>query len=167
MAVAKGKIQSDNSYIYTCGSCNGKGFLLDSRRGEEICVHCYNGDYARITEEMKTARGQRYYGLLKSALKVNGKHIADKALELRSENGGLTLVKVGYLCHYFNLNFKALGEWLEECRIIPIGKTRDIQESTYILDDKKQRFKVGTLLERSAKWYQETYGKEWDIYTQA
>lgn len=163
--VAKGRIQPDNSYSYTCGTCGGQGHLLDSRLGEEICVHCYNGDYARITEEMKTARGQRYYGLLKSALKVAGKDIADKAIATRGENGKLSVANVGYLCHYFNLNFKALGEWLEECRVIPTGKTQEIQETTFKMPDgTKKRFKVAIALEYGEKWYREKHGKEWDSY---
>jgi hypothetical protein len=166
--VAKGQIQADNSYKYTCGTCGGRGFLLDSRRGDELCVHCYNGDYARITEEMKTARGQRYYGLLKSALKVSGKAIAEKAQALRAEHDGLTMAMLGYMTHHFNLNFKALGEWLEECRIIPTGTTERISESNYISPDgSKQRFKVKYALEKGEKWYNETYGKEWDIWRAA
>lgn len=163
--VAKGRIQPDNTYQYTCGTCDGRGFLLDSKRGDELCVHCYNGDYQRITEEMKTARGQRYYGLLKSALKVAGKDIADKMLELKAEYGKVSLPMVGYLCHYFNMNFKALGEWLEECRLTPTGTTQRISETTFTMPDgSKHRFKVKFMLEQGEKWYQETYDKEWDSY---
>lgn len=165
--VAKGQIQADNSYKYTCGTCNGRGFLLDSRRGDELCVHCYNGDYVRITEELKTARGQRYYGLLKSALKVSGKAIADKALALKAEHGKITPILLAYLSHHFQLNFKALGEWLEECRIIHTGSTLRIQESRYVDENgKTQRFKVSYVLERAEKWHLEN-GKAWDIWRAA
>lgn len=152
--VAKGQIQADNSYSYTCGTCNGAGYLLDSRRGEELCAYCYDGDYQRIVLELKTARGQRYYALLKSALKVAGKAIADTAQALRAEHGKLTMPMMGYMCLYFQLNFKALGEWLEECRIIPTGATERINESNYIQPDgKKTRFKVSYALEKGAEWW--------------
>lgn len=79
----------------------------------------------------------------------------------------ITPILLAYLSHHFQLNFKALGEWLEECRIIHTGSTMRVQESRYVDENgKSQRFKVSYVLERAEKWHLEN-GKAWDIWETA
>lgn len=114
MQVAKGKTLPDGTYVFTCGTCHGKA----STDPNVECAWCYGGDVARISQEMKMARGQRYYGLLKSFLAVNGKAIVDEFKALRISNGKVTPVDIGYLSLKYGLNYKATWEWLHETRCL-------------------------------------------------
>lgn len=112
---AKGKTQPDGTYLFTCGTCGGKAHTDKSIE----CAWCYGGDVARIATELKTARGQRYYGLLKSFLRERGKAMVDELRRLQAERDGtITPVEVGYVSLKFNLNFKATWEWLHETHCI-------------------------------------------------
>lgn len=165
MKVAKGQIQLDNMYIYTCGNCNGVGFFSN-----EVCPHCYNLDYERLTQEFKTARGSRYYALLKAILSVSGKAIADEFIDLKSTHGKLSPVQMGYLTLRFGMNFTALGEWLEECRLIPSGMTLRVKERGTTIDEgtgKRRKVKVADILEAGESWHQATYDKPIELWKPA
>lgn len=114
MQVAKGRTLGDGTYLFTCGTCGGKA----SEDKSVECAWCYGGDARRISAEMKTARGQRYYGLLKSLLAVNGKAMVDEFHRLAKAQGKATGVEVGYISLKYGLNFKATWEWLYETRCI-------------------------------------------------
>jgi hypothetical protein len=113
--VATGTKMLDCSYRYACASCAGTG-----KRGEQICQDCYGLDIERITLALKTARGYRYYALLKAWLSVRGKEMADEAKRVK-EKGALSPIDVGYISLRFDLNLKATSKWLGECRVIPAG----------------------------------------------
>lgn len=134
MEVAKGKTLADGTYLFTCGACGGNN---------ADCAWCYGGDIKRIAAELKTARGQRYYGLLKSFLKVNGKPMVDawKAMKAR---GSVTPVEIAYLSLKYDLNFKATWEWLHETGCLQ----RDY-------DDVRRSFKVAEAYEAARQAYPE------------
>lgn len=121
MAIAKGQIQPDKSYRYTCGKCGGFGQTKEGK----LCDHCYDGIYERLIEEFATARGERYYALLKAILRIKGKAIYDYAQSLIKENGGkLRPVDFGHCVLEFNFphnRMKPIAEWLEETGLIPVG----------------------------------------------
>jgi len=141
MAVAKGQIQSDNSYQYTCGNCKGIGHFMDSKTGEyEDCTHCYNLDYDKLLEAFRLARGERYYAILKAILSLKGKAIADSAIVRRNANANikLTIADLLHLLMEFNFprnRFKPLVEWLEETRTLPIGVYNRIHDSRFKIAD--------------------------------
>jgi len=164
MVVAKGQIQADKSYSYTCGYCSGRGFMLDSRKGDEPCSHCYNGDYEQITMYLRTAQGERYYSLLKAALKISGKAIHDKALELKAIENKITPPILGYLSYHFQINFKALGEWLEETHVLPAGAIQRVYERRYEYEGRRVKFQVGHALKMGHEWYEKTFGEKSDTW---
>lgn len=108
----KGQLQPDKSYRYTCGKCNGKGTC-----GAAVCDWCYGKDLAQLCEQIKTARGERYYGLLKVILSVIGKQMHDYARSLP----GITPVDIAHIHLKFNLNLRATWEWLEETSAVYAG----------------------------------------------
>jgi len=116
--VAKGHTLEDGTYVFTCGHCGGNG-----RYGTDDCSWCYGLDTAKILEAMRQgARGQRYYGLLKSFLSVHGKAMVGTAARLLAVNEGkLTMVEIAYVHLKFGLNFKATCEWLEETHCVRAG----------------------------------------------
>ena len=86
MRVAQGQVMPDGRYIYTCGSCYGTGY---HRRTGVRCPDYYDLGIARITNALKTARGARYYALLKALLSVRGKEIRDEALRIQAAQGNI------------------------------------------------------------------------------
>lgn len=125
MTVAKGRIDENHNYVYTCGFCNGKGLLREIR----YCPHCYNLHLPRLMQEFETARGERYYALLKAILSIKGKAIYDRAkevdnLRLTNEGGHLTYADLYHLFVEFEFprnRFKPFMEWLEESGVVPSG----------------------------------------------
>lgn len=126
MTVAKGQIQPDKSYAYTCGTCQGEGKMKDG----ETCPYCYDQNLDKCLEEFQTARGERYYALLKTILSICGKEIYDEAVRIDKRHGKFTPVDLGYLCLRFDFGkrMKPLAEWLEECSFMPYGSYRRLQE---------------------------------------
>lgn len=104
----KGKTAPDGTYTYKCGCC----FEIPS------CPYCYGGDLDKCREAIKTARGQVYYGLLKTILSHVGKQMYDEA---KNWQGKLAVVDLGYISLKYGLNFKATCEWLEETCVLPTG----------------------------------------------
>jgi len=126
--IAKGQRQTDGSYIYTCGNCDGVGFFSD-----KACPHCYNLNYDELLIQFKTARGERYYAILKAILSIKGKAIVDRAEEYKSKhsNGKMSVADCFHLLMDFKFplnRFKPLVEWLEETRTIKTGSFRRIQQ---------------------------------------
>lgn len=109
----KGQLQPDKSYRYTYGKCNGKGTC-----GAVVCDWCYGLDTARLCEQIKMARGERYYGLLKALLSVIGKEIHDYAVSIVDRQGFIAGVDIAHVHLKFNLNMKATWEWLVETDVI-------------------------------------------------
>lgn len=91
----KGQSHQDGTYDYTCG-CSFK---------DPECPYCYGGDLKRCQAAIKIARGQIYYGLLKTILH-----------------------QIGYLANKFDLNYKATFEWLEEIGRVPTGTYERVME---------------------------------------
>ncbi len=126
MSINKGHVDENHNYIYTCGNCNGAGYVVDSKTGlDQSCHHCYALDYPALLIAFTTARGERYYALLKAILSIKGKAIHDRAMEIRASRDGKLLI--ADLCHLlmefqFPRNrMKPLAEWLEESRVCPAG----------------------------------------------
>jgi hypothetical protein len=112
----KGVTHDDGTYEYTCG-CGFK---------DSNCAYCYGGDLARCQEAIKTARGQIYYGLLKTILSHVGKTLKDEVRAFKA-SGKFTPIDMGYLSLKYGLNFKATSEWLEECGAVKAGSYEMIQ----------------------------------------
>ena len=122
MTINKGRTLEDGTYIYTCGTCHGKGVS-----GGADCPYCYNLDTAKIIDAMqKGARGQRYYALLKAYLSAQGKPIVDTYREVWKSQGAFYVIDIAYLVAKYGLNFKAMTEWLEETGCIPSGMYEQI-----------------------------------------
>jgi hypothetical protein len=115
---AKGSTAPDGTYTYTCGC----GFEIPT------CPYCYGGDLDKCRAAIKTARGQIYYGLLKTILSHVGKQIVDEIKRLRQRQGGIAPVDIGYVSLKFGLNYKATCEWLEETGCIRPGTHERITE---------------------------------------
>lgn len=139
MAIAKGQHQPDHSYKYTCGKCQGRGKLPNG-----ICDHCYSLNMELLLEQFQTARGERYYAILKAILSVKGKAIHDRAVQIKQETGKVSPLDLGIMCIEFGFGtrMKPLVEWLEECRLAPTGLYTNLQE---------RGMKVGKVLEAAQK----------------
>lgn len=127
MTVAKGRIDENHNYVYTCGYCNGKGHLGSDNM--HPCPHCYNLEYPMLLSHFETAKGERYYALLKAILSIKGKAIYDRAkevdnLRLANQGGHLTYADLYHLFMEFEFprnRFKPFMEWLEESGVVPSG----------------------------------------------
>lgn len=109
----KGQTLPNGTYLYTCGKCNGAG-----ENGGFLCDWCYGLDAKQLSEHLKMARGERYYGLLKAFLSVQGKQIKDYAMEIAEGQNGLTAPDIAHIHLKFGLNMKATWEWLNETGVI-------------------------------------------------
>jgi hypothetical protein len=136
--IAKGEIQADSSYRYTCGNCNGNGRFMDGKTGEyEDCPHCYNLDYDKLIEAFRLARGERYYAILKAILSIKGKAIVDSAIA-RKHDGKLFVADLLHLLMEFKFprnRFKPLVEWLEETHTLKSGVYELIHDSKFKISD--------------------------------
>lgn len=120
MLAAKGHSQTDGSYAYRCGKCQGTG-----RYAGQVCDWCYAGDFKAVREKLRAGvRGQQYYSLLKEFLRIAGKPLVTEARAF----GRLSPVDVGYLSLRYGLNLKATWEWLEECEVVASGTYEDCIE---------------------------------------
>jgi hypothetical protein len=131
MPVARGHIEPDKTYVYTCGRCRGRGAV-----NAELCTDCYNGKLDRLLVEFAVARGERYYALLKSILRIQGRDIYLEASRIRDAKEKFTPFDLGTLMlkfHWPENRMKPLAEWLEETQFMPTGMYSHLQE---------QRFKV-------------------------
>lgn len=70
---------------------------------------------------MKEARGQEYQAILRQILRDVGGEIAEDARQMKDETGSITLLNCGVLAVSYDLNLKAVMEWLEESRVLPTG----------------------------------------------
>lgn len=157
MTINKGQTLDDGTYLYTCGTCNGKGIS-----GGTDCPYCYGLDTTKILDAMqKGARGQRYYSLLKAYLSVQGKPIVDSFWEIKRSQGAVYVIDIAYLVSKYGLNFKALTEWLEETHCIPSGMYELIKESkgfkvSSYIDEARKKWGVALMdrliIQRSAMW---------------
>lgn len=130
----KGQLQPDKSYRYVCG-CGFKN---------ADCPYCCGGNLEKAQEAIKTARGQVYYGLLKTILSHVGKAMVDEVAAIRAKQGGLSVIDVAYVSLKFKLNFKATVEWLEETNAI----------KPYVYEDfKATRIKVADLYDKAGEKY--------------
>lgn len=117
--INQGHIADDYRYHYTCRQCEGW------HGANSACSHCYNGDTDRLLVEFATARGERYYALLKAILVIQGQNICEAMQQIRDENSDrFTPVDLAGLVLAFGWpenRMKPLAEWLEECQFIPAG----------------------------------------------
>lgn len=119
MTVAKGQWIPDQGYIYTCANCGGSGF-----NANEPCCHCYGLDIPVLMEQFATARGQRYYALLKAILSVQGKAIVDDVLSIKTASGKVLLSDIIGLFikwQWPRNRWKPFVEWLEETYTVRPG----------------------------------------------
>ena len=117
MVVGKGKWNPQTGYEYTCLRCQGLG-------DNDNCPDCYGLDYKRIMNAFTTARGKRYYALLKAALSIKGHFIYEHAREIIAYEGRLTVADICHMMVKFDFpanRAKPFFEWLEETRVIPTG----------------------------------------------
>lgn len=85
---------------------------------------------SELTEQLRNARGKRYYDILKQILAEIGPQIAEDARTIKDQNGGkLTLFNVGQLAVKYDLNFKATVEWLEESRVLKTGAYERLKDA--------------------------------------
>lgn len=127
---AKGKLQPDGRYAYTCGNCNGKGRLPDGADSVE-CPHCHDLDLPILLKQFETAKGQRYYAIWKAILSLIGKSILDEFHQVVAETGNFSPADMCRMLVKFGLpnnRMKAMAEWLEEARCIPTGMYEHLQE---------------------------------------
>lgn len=132
MAVAKGKWSPETGYVYTCGKCAGTGLYF----GME-CQHCYGNlsqdvQWQTIMIAFKTARGQRYYALLKAALSIKGKAIVEDAESCIARDNTLTVAEIFYMMvrhDWPRIRAKAFFEWLEETYTIKTGVYQHMRDS--------------------------------------
>lgn len=152
MQAAKGVIQPDKSYRYTCGKCRGKGTSNGA-----VCDWCFNLDLDKCREAIKTSQGQKYFSLLKAILSIVGKHIYDEVMAYKAanESGKIAIVDLGYITLRFGLNFKATIEWLEETHGLLSGTHSRIMESniTDKTTGKKRKIKVSDILDGAREKY--------------
>lgn len=131
MPVAKGKWNPEVGYEYTCGKCHGTGEVQGY-----LCDHCYgvlqpDARWKAIMTSFRTARGERYYALLKAALSIKGKEIVDAVVDMKSERGKVTIADIFHLMVKFDwprMRAKPFFEWLEETCIFS-GIYRNIRDS--------------------------------------
>jgi hypothetical protein len=132
MPVAKGRWNPETGYDYTCGKCAGTGDV----RGY-VCDHCYgvlkpDAQWSAIMSAFKTARGQRYYALLKAALSIKGKAIVDDAESYKERGEKLTVAEIFHMMvrhEWPRIRAKAFFEWLEETYTIKTGIYRHMRNS--------------------------------------
>ena len=74
-----------------------------------------------LIAELNTARGKRYYDLLRQVLADIGPAIVADFDRFRAETGTVTPVNLGQIVLRHGLNFKATCEWLEEVTDLPTG----------------------------------------------
>lgn len=98
-----------------------------------------------LTQSLKTARGKRYYDILKSIRDLVAPDLTTDVEAIKQHHGKLTVVLVGVLALHYDVNFKAMLELLEwivriPCcqydRIITDGglKVRDIFEAARTIE---------------------------------
>ena len=126
----KGKTLPDGTYEYTCGC----GFA------DPDCLYCQGGDLDLCLIFLKAARGDRYYGLLKTILSHIGKQMKDEVIRIRERDGGLSIPDIGWISLKYQLNFKATCEWLAE-----VGAIR-----TMIYEGITPHFTVGMIMQAAA-----------------
>lgn len=154
MLAAKGEIQADKSYRYTCGKCRGKG-----NSNGVICDWCFNLDLDKCREAIKTSQGQKYFSLLKAILSIVGKHIYDDVMAYKAanESGKIAIVDLGYITLRYGLNFKATIEWLEETHGLLSGTHSRIMESNFTdkQTGKRRKIKVSDIYDFAHEKYGE------------
>jgi len=122
--VNKGKWYPETGYTYICWRCNGSG-------GNGQCCDCYGLEYDRIMQAFSTARGKRYYALLKAALSIRGLEIYTEVKSFRNQKGMLSPADLCRLSIRFGFppnRVKPFAEWLEETGVIPYGAYRRTKE---------------------------------------
>lgn len=99
-----------------------------------------------LTQQLKTARGKRYYDTLKSLRDIIAPDLATDFEAIRQHRGGITPARIGVLALHYDVNYKAMIELLEwgrhvKCglydRIITDGgvKVRDVFEAARKIED--------------------------------
>lgn len=83
-----------------------------------------------MTDELKTLRGIEYTECLDAIWNECGVNLAGDADEMHP----LTPVKIGILCLKYDINFKAVCDYLESDGILPTGTHRKVTKSLKVRD---------------------------------
>jgi hypothetical protein len=94
-----------------------------------------------LTEQLRHARGKRYYDILRLVLADVGALIVTDARAVIASTGTLTTLDIGVLSVRYDLNYKATVEWLEENQVLPTGTYEKMLDSGL-----GTRLKVGEIL---------------------
>lgn len=136
--INRGVLQPDKSYQYFCLKCDGAG-LAEGK----TCDHCYALDLDLLRSNIRVARGERYYALLKAILSLVGKSIYDDAQQIKAQRDGkMTPIDVAYLAVKYDLYLKVVWEWLQETGAIQTVSYEDIQAML-----RRKKMTVGQLLD--------------------
>lgn len=154
LTVAKGRWDTAQGYIYTCGMCAGRGTVTTAQGHSVSCPCCYGLDLDRLLDEFATARGERYYALLKAILSIQGKAIVDRVLTMRSdsETGKLTPAQLLIAFHEFRFplnRWKPFVEWLEETSVIRPGTYERMKDGNFKV--RESMIKAGLIDEADTK----------------
>lgn len=83
----------------------------------------------KLTDQLKTARGKRYYDILKLILVDVGPQIVADAQQIAIDTGKLTVLDIGRMAVKYDLNYRATCEWLEESRVLPAGAYQRLKDN--------------------------------------
>jgi hypothetical protein len=125
----KGQSLADGTYVYRCG-CSF---------ANPECTYCYGANLERCRYALKSARGERYYGLLKTILSHIGKDLVDAVRAIRDRNEPVTVLDVAWIAWKHDLNFKATCEWLEETSAIRSGVYNTVHDSRIKISEMMQQ----------------------------
>lgn len=123
-SIGKGKWSPETGYKYTCKNCDGTGVIIDAKRGDVECCHCYGLDIPRLKAEFKLARGARYYALWKAILSIEGKAMVEAVKARKKPDGTFTPADLFIVFMQFELpinRWKPFVEWLEETYAVSPG----------------------------------------------
>lgn len=101
---------------------------------EDVCQQAQE-----LTKQLKTARGKRYYEILRCLRHCLSDDLSKDFLEIKKYYGKITPVTIGVLALHYDINLKAMFELLNDCHLIKCGHYDRI-----IIDGK---VKVGEIFE--------------------
>lgn len=99
-----------------------------------------------LTQSLKTARGKRYYDILKSLRDIIASDLSADFEAISQHRGGMTPAWIGVLALHYDVNYKAMIELLEWGHHVKTGlydriilggglKVRDVFEAARKMED--------------------------------
>lgn len=130
--INKGRWNPDVGYEYVCHYCNDSPIVASDGRIAE-CPYCYGGDWDKLVAQFATARGERYYALWKTMLRMRGKQWVDAFNAKRAGNASGKVSVADMLEAFVDTGipqnrWKPYVEWLEERDCIRAGTYEDLKE---------------------------------------